>query len=167
HLRHTSLGENPKLKSKKQRHVSDIIKPVVPLKYATVQNEYNQLILTFKDNYAVEFRAFNDGVAYRFIIDQSGEVEVLSEDVALHFPSPYLAHLQQPGGFKTSYEDLYTHVATAEWKPTDKMATLPVLIDTKKAYKILISEADLTDYPALFFRGTENNGMQAVFPKVP
>ena len=30
-----------------------------------------------------------------------------------------------------------------------------------------MSESDLTDYPAPFFRGNEANGMTAVFPAVP
>lgn len=47
------------------------------------------------------------------------------------------------------------------------MALLPILIDTQKGYKILISESNLTDYPALFLKSNNNNGMYSVFPKVP
>ncbi len=42
-----------------------------------------------------------------------------------------------------------------------------MLIDTKKGYKILVSESDLEDYPCMFLKGTGDNGVQAVFPKVP
>jgi len=166
-LHSTSLGENPKLKNKKQKAVSNTIVPTIPLKYATVKSTYNQLILNFKDDYTVEFRAFDDGVAYRFITDKKGDIDVSSEDFGINFPADYLVHMQQPDGFKTSYEERYTHIATQDWKPSDKMATLPVLIDTKKQYKILISEADLNDYPCMFLKGTGNNGMEATFPKVP
>lgn len=47
------------------------------------------------------------------------------------------------------------------------MVLLPVLIDTRKEYKILISESDLTDYPALFFKSNGDNSMSSIFPKVP
>lgn len=47
------------------------------------------------------------------------------------------------------------------------MILLPVLIDTQKEYKILISESDLTDYPALFFKSNGDNSMSSIFPKVP
>jgi alpha-glucosidase len=41
------------------------------------------------------------------------------------------------------------------------------LIDTKKEYKILISESDLSDYPGMFLKGTDSNGAQGLFPKAP
>ena len=47
------------------------------------------------------------------------------------------------------------------------MSYLPVLLETDKAYKILISEADLYDYPCMFLKSTGTNGMQSLFPKVP
>lgn len=47
------------------------------------------------------------------------------------------------------------------------MILLPVLIDTRKEYKILISESDLTDYPALFFKSNGDNSMSSIFPKAP
>ena len=52
-------------------------------------------------------------------------------------------------------------------KPSDKMSVLPVLIDTRKSYKILISESDLSDYPCMFLKGNGTNGISSIFPKVP
>lgn len=161
------LGLNPKLSGQKKDKGNEVLTPVVPLKYSQVKNEYNSLLLNFKGDYSVEFRAFDDGVAYRFITNKKDEVEVLGEDLALNFPDEYLLHLQQPGGFKTAYEEPYTHVESKDWKPSDKMSVLPVLIDTKKQYKILISESDLSDYPCMFIKGNGDNGITSVFPKAP
>lgn len=165
-LRNQVLGQNPKLRRQKRMSVDEQLTPIVPLKYAKVNNRYNQLLLTFKD-YSVEFRAFDDGVAYRFITSQKGDVEVMNEEFAINFPSDYLLHLQQPGGFHTAYEEPYTHVQSNAWKPEERIAVLPVLIDTQKDYKILISESDLADYPCMFLKGTGTNGAISVFPKVP
>ncbi len=165
-LRNQVLGQNPKLRRQKRTSVDEQLTPIVPLKYAKVNNRYNQLLLTFKD-YSVEFRAFDDGVAYRFITSQKGDVEVMNEEFAINFPSDYLLHLQQPGGFHTAYEEPYTHVQSNAWKPEERIAVLPVLIDTQKDYKILISESDLADYPCMFLKGTGTNGAISVFPKVP
>lgn len=162
-----TLGLNPKLSGQKANIVNEILTPVVPLKYSSVKNEYNSLLLTFKGDYSVEFRAFDDGIAYRFVTNKKGDVEVLGEDFAINFPANYLLHLQQPGGFKTAYEEPYTHVESNEWKATDRMSVLPVLIDTKKKYKILISESDLSDYPCMFLKGNGANGVQSTFPKAP
>ena len=166
-LGNETLGLNPKLSGQKTNKVNEVLTPVVPLKYSSVKNEYNSLLLTFKGDYSVEFRAFDDGIAYRFVTNKKGDVEVLGEDFAINFPANYLLHLQQPGGFKTAYEEPYTHVESNEWKATDRMSVLPVLIDTKKKYKILISESDLSDYPCMFLKGNGANGVQSVFPKAP
>lgn len=165
-LRNQVLGQNPKLRRQKRMSVDEQLTPIVPLKYSKVNNRYNQLLLTFKD-YSVEFRAFDDGVAYRFITSQKGDVEVMNEEFAINFPSDYLLHLQQPGSFHTAYEEPYTHVQSNAWKPEERIAVLPVLVDTQKDYKILISESDLADYPCMFLKGTGTNGVISVFPKAP
>ena len=41
----------------------------------------------------------------------------MNEEFAINFPSDYLLHLQQPGGFHTAYEEPYTHVQSNAWKP--------------------------------------------------
>ena len=75
--------------------------------------------------------------------------------------------MQQSGSFKTAYEEEYTHLYSKEWKSSASMALLPILIDTQKGSKILISETSLTDYPAVFLKSNGSNGMVSVFPKVP
>ena len=166
-LRNEVLGQNPKLKGTRRGSAAEVINPYIALKFSTVKSNYNWMLLNFQGDYSVEFRAFDDGMAYRFITRKKEDVEVMDEDFALHFPAQYTLHLQQPAGFKTAYEEPYTHGASANWKPADKMSTLPVLVDTKKQYKLLISESDLSDYPGMFLKGTGNNGLQAVFPKTP
>lgn len=166
-LRNDVLGKNPVLSGQKRKKLNEELKPVVPLKFSSVKNEYNELLLSFKGGYSVEFRAYNDGVAYRFVTNKKGEVDVMNETFAINFPDNYLLHLQQPGGFKTAYEEPYTHVESKEWKQSDKMSVLPVLIDTRKQYKILISESDLSDYPCMFLRGNDKNGIVSAFPKQP
>lgn len=161
------LGTNPKVVRASRKNVSETITPVVPLKYATVDNHYNQLLLKFRGGYSIEFRAFDNGFAYRFITDRKGSMEVKNETFGLHFPGDYLLHMQQPGGFKTSYEEEYRHVESKEWKESDRMALLPLLIDTRKDCKILFSESALSDYPGMFLKSRGANSVEAVFPRVP
>lgn len=166
-LENETLGNNPKLRSTKKGVIDESVKREIPLKNAVVKNHCNTLRMNFAGNYAVEFRVFDNGVAYRFITDKKGENIVMGEDFVLNFPANYKAHLSQPNGFKTSYEYPYTHVNTEEYKATDRMSYLPILLETDKPYKILISEADLHDYPCMFLKSTGRNGMQSLFPKVP
>ncbi len=162
------LGEQPKLKKQKQLLINETLSPIVPLKYASVNNHYTQLTLNFQGDYGVEFRVFDDGVAYRFITNYKDETIVMGEDFAINFPADYLAHMQQQHGFKTAYEEPYTHIRTKDFPSQErKMCVLPLLLDTEKGYKILISESDLSDYPAMFLQGTTGNGMISTFPKAP
>ncbi|MDB5158154.1 MAG: alpha-glucosidase [Mucilaginibacter sp.] len=161
------LGANPSLISSKNIRGNEEIKPYVALKFATVKSVYNAVLLNFKGNYSVEFRAFDDGIAYRFITSKKGEIEVKDEDYTINFPDSYLLHLQENNGFKSSYEESYVHVESADWKAADKMTNLPILVDTKKQYKLLISESDLSDYPGMFLKSTGENGAIATFPKAP
>lgn len=166
-LRDEVLGENPKLSGQKFSDADEMLSPVIPLKFSTVRNHYNQLRMDFKGNYSVEFRAYDDGIAYRFLTNKKGDIEVMNEDLAVNFPAPYLLHMQQPGSFKTAYEENYTHVNSNEWTPEDKKAVLPLLIDTRKQYKVLISESDLSDYPCMFLKSNGQNGLISTFPNNP
>lgn len=161
------LGNQPKMQSTKRGVINESVKREIPLKNAIVKNHCNTLRMNMAGNYAVEFRVFDNGMAYRFVTNKKGEVEVMEEDFVLNFPADYRAHLSQPKDFKTSYEYPYTHVQTKEYKPEDRISYLPVLLETNKRYKILISEADLQDYPCMFLKSTGANGMQSLFPKYP
>ncbi|MDP4290077.1 MAG: glycoside hydrolase family 97 protein [Bacteroidota bacterium] len=166
-LQNESLGMNPKLQSKKVFTINETLKPTIPFKNATVKNNCNVLLLNFENNFSIEFRAYNDGVAYRFITRKKGEAIVLNEDFGIQFPTTYLSHLSFTGSFRSPYEHPYSHVKTTDYKENDRMTVLPVLLETDKQYKILISEADLLDYPCMFLKSTGNNGMKSAFPKYP
>lgn len=47
-LKNESLGLNPKLAGSKIGKVNEVIKPAIPLKFSTVANVYNYLLLNFK-----------------------------------------------------------------------------------------------------------------------
>jgi alpha-glucosidase len=161
------LGWNPVVVGTKRDKSKEEIKPYISLKKSSVINSYNSFLIDFKGDFSLEFRAFDEGVSYRFISDKKGTVKVMDEEFSLFFPDEYLLHLQQTGGFKTAYEEPYSHLPVSQWKVDDKISTLPILVDTKKGFKILISESDLSDYPCMFVKSTGSNGVKATFPKVP
>ena len=161
------IGFNPKVKKAKTSVIDETVTREIPMKNAEVRNHCNVLSLTMADNYTVEFRVFDCGFAYRFILDKGGEIEVVNEEVGLNFPENYKAHISKTGSFKTSYEVPYSHTTTQEYGYRDEMIYLPVLLETPSGEKILISEANLKDYPAMFFRSTGNNGLTSLFPKYP
>ena len=166
-LREGTLGEKPHLTGHKASPVNRTFRPVVAFKFEEIRDRCNMLRLDFRGGWAVEFRAYDDGMAYRFVTAPGHDIEVLSEKVAIRLPNDYTAVVQQPGGFKTAYEEPYSLIETNGWKPGDPMSVLPVLIDTRQGYKLLLSESALSDYPCMFLEGDGANGMKGTFPKVP
>jgi alpha-glucosidase len=164
-LDQAKLGANAKLLKKTLSSVNSSSNPIVPLKNSTVLNQYNLLRLDFKGDFSVEFRAYNDGIAYRFITNKKDSIIVNSEDVHINFNDAVKADYLETGGFKTSYEILYRQNELGKVNK-DKMSVLPILFNTGK-YKALLSEADLYDYPCLFVKAVDDKTVDAIFPKAP
>lgn len=165
-LRDKTLGANPVLKKKSVRSVKETVKPLFPLKFSQVENNYTLLTLNMKGGYAVEFRLYDDGVAWRMKTSFSEEIEVMQENTVFQLADNCELVLQQPGGFKTSCEENYSVVKSNEWKKEDRMSELPILIMGKNQ-KILLSEFDLYDYPGLFLKGNSDNSLSAIQAKNP
>lgn len=161
------LGTFPKVVKSSTQSVDETIRPVIPFKFSTIRNHYNQLLLKFSGNWSVEFRAFDDGVAYRFLTNKKGEVEVNEELFQVDFPEDYQMHIQHSGDFGTNYELFYEHPKYSEWKDKKGVTLLPMLIEAKNGHKILISESSVSDYPHMFLAPATNHGLSSAFPKCP
>lgn len=165
-LRDRTLGADPVLKKKSVTSVDETVRPLFPLKYSQVENNYTLLSLEMKGNYAVDFRIYNDGVAFRMRTSLPGEIEVMWENTVIQLSDECDLVLQQPGGFKTGCEESYSIVNSSKWRAQDRMTELPVLIMGKNQ-KILFSEFDLCSYPGLFLKGNGDNSLTAIQPKNP
>lgn len=164
-LKDIELGIKPQVRKVSRKSVNENLTPVIPLKFSTVKDEYNQLTIEFKGNYALEFRAYNDGVAYRFVTKLKGDIEVLDETFDVNFSKDYKLHLQETGSFKTAYEEPYSHKMASEWGKENRMSVLPIIVEAEK-HMVLISESDLYDYPCMFLKG-DSQGINSIFPKNP
>src|SRR5258708_30121084 len=78
---HNTLGLQPKVKTAKERSYDGTLEPPVRQKFAKVHENYNELRLTLEGNYAVIFRAYDEGVAYRLETSlPQADVKVYSEE---------------------------------------------------------------------------------------
>lgn len=161
-----TLGEKPVLKKKIVKSVEETLTPIFPLKYSQVKNNYTLLTLDMKGGYSVDFRIYDDGVAFRMRTSLPDLIEILQENTVFQLADECDLVLQQAGGFKTGCEENYSLVKSSQWKKTDRMTELPVLIMGKNQ-KILLSEFDLVSYPGLFLKGNSDNSLSAIQPKVP
>ena len=151
--------------------------PAVAYKKATVDDIYNCLALGFKD-YSVEFRAYDNAIAYRFVSTaKRGKFNVNSEKAEFNFPEDWMSwvpYVMNGQGktfdqqFRNSFENYYEHINLSAWD-TKRLAFLPVLVDAPAGVKVLITESDLRDYPGMFLNGQGGKslkGVNAGYPKV-
>lgn len=149
-----TLDEKAKIAGVKTQKVNNIIKPVVPIKQSTINDRYTDALLTMRGNYKVEFRVFDNAVAYRFIIAEKDSVNIVDETFDLQPSEEMAVHYQPASDWGTDSESPYIHCMLKEWKNDQDMSVLPlVLSSTKDDLHLLISESDLRDYSALFLRG--------------
>jgi len=84
-----AFGVNPSVRKVKKDSHSGVINPVVSRKYKTLKDEYNELQLDFKGKYSLVLRAYDDGVAYRWVSGQKGDYKVKSELASFNFNKDY------------------------------------------------------------------------------
>jgi alpha-glucosidase len=103
------LGIDPVLLQLKLSSIDETITAVVPVKSKTIANKYNELRLDFKGGYSVYFRAYNDGVAYRFETKLKQDIEVNSETADFDFGNNGRVFWPQESdpNFQSHFESLY------------------------------------------------------------
>ena len=149
--------------------------PAVAYKKATVADVYNCLALSFKD-YSIEFRAYDNAVAYRFISTaKKGKFKVKSEQTEFNFPEDWMSwvpyvNTSKIESFETqfgnSFENYYEHINLSAWNPK-RLAFLPVVVDAPDGVKVLITESDLRDYPGLYLNNEGGKSLKGVNAPVP
>lgn len=165
-LSDSQLPKVPSVQSVKTKMVNEKVNPVFPLKNKVVDNVYTLFTMQMKGGYSLEWRVYDDAVAYRFVTRLKGDIKVQSEDCTISLNEPAQLTLQQTQWFKTSHEEPYSNVSSNEWKRSDKMSELPVVISFGKQ-RVLFSEFALFDYPGMNLVGNADNTLTAVHPKVP
>ncbi|HEX8357336.1 MAG TPA: glycoside hydrolase family 97 protein, partial [Segetibacter sp.] len=150
--------------------------PAVMYKKDILVNNYNQLTITCKGDYGITFRAYNDGVAYRFFTTKKDSVFVRSEEANFAFDGDHnsmFPYANDPRDkkdfFQTSFEAFYETRKLSEQLHNDTMAILPVLIDLPNGKKAVITEANLEHYPGMYLSKTGNSSLtlNGRFPAYP
>src|SRR5439155_10617070 len=124
-----TLGENPQVKSTKKDGVDRVLEPIVRQKFAKIRERYNELRLDLDGGYAVTFRAYPEGIAYRIETNLGGEnVKVYKEEASFRFAGDYIAFYPEEESFFSHNERKYLPRPLKEIAAT-KFATLPAVVD--------------------------------------
>jgi alpha-glucosidase len=168
-IEHKVLGMGPKVLATKTRSWDKVVEPAVRQKFAKIRDHYNELRLEFEGGYAVVFRAYNEGAAYRFETTlPEAEVHVYNEEGFFTFTGDPTVYYPQEESFFSHNERKYLPQQMSQI-PTAAIASLPAVVDVGDGVKVAIAESDLEDYPGLWLRGTSGNrnGLAATFPPYP
>jgi len=151
----TVLGKDSKVRKVKTASFSDVILPVVQRKYATIIDEYNLLHLLFK-GYSLQFRAYDEGAAYRWMTDSKGAYNVVNEQATFNFPADYNIWFPEEESMLSHQEREYLRLKLSDIDES-RFCSTGVLIGCGNNIKVYISESDLTDYPGMFLKGSKDN----------
>jgi len=160
------LGRDAEVKRAKTVSVDEKIEPVVSRKKAVIEDVYNQLTLTFR-GYSLQFRAYDDGVAFRWIIGKEGPFQIVSEEATFVFPADYKTWFPEEESMYTHQEREYLRLKLSEIDES-RFGSTGMLVDCGEKGKVYISESDLTDYPGMYLKGMKNipYGLAGMYPGV-
>jgi alpha-glucosidase len=142
-------------------------------KKAEVHDQYNQITLSTEKAYGIIFRAYNDGVAYRFFTQKEANITIENEIADFNFSDnhklfiPYVRDFRSDEQWMQSFEATYDEHSLSETKE-ETMAFLPIMVALADGKKAVITEVDLQDYPGMYLQKNEENlhGLKATFAPV-
>jgi alpha-glucosidase len=166
-VEHKVLGANPKVLRTKQGSEDKILEPVVRQKFAKIHENYKELRLEFDGGYAVVFRAYDEGVAYRFETSlPQAQVHVYNEEGIFNFASDHTVYYPLEESFFSHNERKYLPQQMSSIAPA-AIASLPAVVDVGDGVKVALAESDLEEYPGLWLHGTSGPALTATFPPYP
>ena len=161
------LGTNPVVTGTTTRSVDETLRPVVRVKRAVVRDHFTERRVDFSGDYSLVVRAYDDGVAYRFVTRLPGEITVESEEAAMVFPGDYTVWFPEETSLLSHQERLYKRVRISEIT-AGRFSSLPALVEIPGGPKVAITEADLSDYPGMdLTSGSQPNSLRGLFPAYP
>ena len=144
-----------------KREINELWNPVVRSKHAEIVNNYNESLLSFKENklsrreMELTFRVFNDGVAFRmrlFRSEMNGNRQLIKESTSFNIPGNPKAWVVEYGKYSTSQESEFIE-RSLSYVSQHTIAGLPFLMNYNDRCWVAITEAKIDNYPA-FYLGT-------------
>lgn len=135
---------------------------VVPRRFASMQVSYNWLTLRFRE-YDLELRAYNDGVAYRFVGKKAAEAEIC-ESATVTFPADYESYTLLTDNYQNWFEKTYT-IAPLSQQDSSQVSMCPLMVNTDNCH-LLFADANLYNYAGFFMRPA-GCGFKMEWPQYP
>ncbi|QIU97076.1 glycoside hydrolase family 97 protein [Bacteroides faecium] len=168
-------GEKAKLSGTAKKSIDRMV-PSPFYRASELRDCYNELTLRFKKDWNVEFRAYNDGIVYRFVSRSKKPFNVVDEAVDYRFPNDMIATVPyvksgKDGDFNSqffnSFENTYTTDKLSKLNK-QRLMFLPLVVDAGEGVKLCLTESDLENYPGLYLSVAEGeNSLKGTFAPYP
>ena len=164
----TIVGRTPRITGERRKKIKDNIEsPFYRFKEFVATG--NELDLKLKGGFGIIFRAYNEGVAYRFYTTQSSDIIIKEEQAEFNFKEDYTAYLPYTTNDKKpmamAFQNVYDITPLSKAQP--KLAFLPVTVDCGSV-KLTLLESDLEAYPGMFVQSQQGKyGLKGVFAPYP
>ena len=145
-------GPGSVLKKVQRRQVDRFLNPVVRTRFDRIRDHFNEMTLDFSGDFSVVFRAYDDGIAYRFVTRKKGLIRIANEEATFAFSGDHPLWFAEEASFYSHQEQEYKKLRLGELNE-GRQAYTPALVALPDGIKILISESDLQDYPGLWLCG--------------
>jgi alpha-glucosidase len=129
-----------------------------------IRNHFNQLSIALREsdnkkrNIEIEFRAYDDGIAFRYIYPQQGEKDLVIMDELTEFN---LTNDGQAWWIKAYQPDRYEYLFTKSAISSLDTVHTPLTIESDKDLYISIHEARLVDFPSMTLAQIGESGLKA------
>lgn len=156
-------GKDTDCNKVERKTISETVAFPVPRKFRETIHAYNLIILHYK-KYNVEFRVYNEGVAYRFVSTANNESPVQSEQVQYNFGKDYTTYTLLTDQLQNWFEQTYSVMPISKL-PSDSFSVAPIMIEVD-TYKVLLAEANLYHYAGMYLqaKGKAFHGIFANYP---
>ena len=164
----TLVGKSSRVTRERRKKIEDKVESPF-YRFKEFVAACNELDLKLQGGFGVTFRAYNDGVAYRFYTTVASEVTVKGEVAEFNFLQDYTAYLPYTTNDKKpmamAYQNVYDVTPLSKAQP--KLAFLPVTVDCGSV-KLTLLESDLEAYPGMFVQSQQGKyGLKGVFAPYP
>ena len=169
----SKFGGLEQVKKASTRGVDQTIKATL-YKKAEVLDKFNELTLKFKE-FSLVFRAYDDGMAYRFVSHKEEPYNVDHETAEFNFAKDWnmwAAYVAQhteslESQYYNSFENTYSYTPLSSWNK-ERLAFLPLMVEGPRGKKVVVTESDLIDYPGMYLYNEKgDNNLSARFAPYP
>ncbi len=138
------------------------------------RSRYNGLVVEYLQNGSLgrrinlEIRAYNDGIAFRYIIPKStplDEILIENEDTEFHFSAEAAASAWLLSNFEAIPQP-ENHIALSRI-PSDRVIAVPLLLEQPEVGWVEISESDGKGFPKLYLNHPEGTKLISSLPPLP